>query len=77
MVAVFFGFFMTAYKFLVYYKTPKKKQLRSREVTLTSPEGVPVRAHIEVLRREIVYMFSEDNRIVTKISYLGTVTSEE
>ena len=70
-----FGCLMTVYKFLVHYKTPKKRQLRSREVSLTSPEGVPVRVHVEVLRREIVYMFSEDNRIVTKITYLGCVTS--
>jgi hypothetical protein len=61
------------HKFLVHYKTPKKRLSRTKEMIVLPPDGYEQAHHVEVLRREIIYLFFGQGKIVWKIVYLGEV----
>ena len=67
------GCLMKLHKFLVYYKTPKKKLAKTKEMIVLPPDGYEEAHHVEVLRREIIYLFFGQDKVVTRITYLGEV----
>jgi len=61
------------HKFTVHYKTPKKRLAKTKEMIVLPPDNVGPAHHVEMLRREIIYLFFSQGKIVTKIVYDGEV----
>lgn len=67
---------MRYFVFLIKYKTPKRKIEKTKLIEMSSVmstlyKNYTKNTEVEQLRREIVHQYSIQNKIVTKIDFLG------